>query len=73
MHSTIELARLAAQDRERDATRDALKSVAKRLAACCQPSSIWSRLSAAIQRAGDVCCPSDQERLARTVRAVNGC
>ncbi|MFN8631111.1 MAG: hypothetical protein U0838_12590 [Chloroflexota bacterium] len=72
MLTTIELARLTAQDRDREAARDGLRHLAQRLAACCRPASLRMRIAAARRAFADACCSPSQERLARSVRAFTG-
>lgn len=69
---SFELAKLSIAERRIAGDESRLVALARRIADCCKPSSLRMRLAAAIRAAGDICCPSDQERLLRALRAANG-
>ncbi len=69
---SLELAKLTIDERQREGDESRFATLARRIAECCTPSTLRMRLAAAIRAAGDVCCPSDGERLMRAIRAANG-
>lgn len=71
MYPTTEIAKLAIQDRQRDAADSRLARLAQRLADCCRPATLRMRIAAAIRAAGDVCCPPLEEQTARALRAIS--
>ncbi len=71
MLSTLEFAKMTMAERQRDADRSRVLVFARRIADCCTPTSLRSRVADALVNAGSVCCPSEQERLARTVGFVH--
>ncbi len=72
MPFSLELAKLSVEERRHEGDQSRLVSLARRIAACCRPATLRMRIAAAVRAAGDVCCPSDQERLMRAIRAANG-
>jgi hypothetical protein len=70
MHFSVELAKLSISERRREGDESRLIAMARRIADCCKPSTLRLRLAAAIRSAGDICCPSDQERMFRALQAV---
>ena len=69
---SLEVAKLSIDERHHEGDESRLASFARRIAECCKPTTLRTRIAAAIRAAGDVCCPSDQERLLRAIRAANG-
>jgi hypothetical protein len=69
---SLELAKLSINERQQEGDESRLASLARQIVECCKPLSLRMRLAAVIRAAGDVCCPSDQERLMRAIRAANG-
>ncbi len=72
MHPTLELVTMTMIERQWDADHTRRAALVPRVSACCAPTTLRSRAADALRAAGDVCCPSHQERLARTMRVVYG-
>ncbi len=60
MHFSLELAKLANDERRQEVDRSRLVALARRVAKCCKPATLRMRIAAALRASGRVCCPSDQ-------------
>ncbi len=68
---SLEVAKASIDERRHAGDESRLVALARQIIECCKPASLRSRFAAAIRAAGDVCCPSDQERMLRAIQAVS--
>jgi hypothetical protein len=73
MLANIDLVRLTIEERHRDADRGRLVALARRVASCCAPATLRTRIVTAIRGTAAKGCPPDEALGGPAIRLATGC